>query len=98
MRRNQKSLRSVNTGAARRLKIAGASQAAREIICNKCGKKIRITGSQAGEDFLHVEKTWGYFSEKDGIKQSFNLCESCCDAMLGEFMFPAKSEEARELI
>lgn len=98
MRRNQKSLRSVNTGAARRLKIAGGSQAAREIICNKCGKKIRNTGSQTGEDFLHVEKTWGYFSEKDGVKQSFNLCESCCDELLREFMLPARSEEARELI
>lgn len=98
MRRNQKSMRSVNTGAARRLKLAGDPQAAREIICNKCGKKIRITGSQTGEDFLHVEKTWGYFSEKDGIKQSFNLCESCCDELLRAFTFPARSEEVHELI
>ena len=39
-----------------------------KIICDACGREI--------------EKTWGYFSEKDGRQDSFDICEKCYDKML----------------
>ena len=32
------------------------------IVCDCCGKEIK----KEKEDYLEIEKTWGYFSEKDG--------------------------------
>ena len=41
-------------------------------ICHCCGHEIKQ------EDYLYIEKDWGYFSNgKDGQKHSFILCESC---------------------
>ena len=35
----------------------------------------------------------GYFSEKDGERHSFDLCESCYDDLLRTFRIPAEIEE-----
>ena len=61
--------------------------------CNRCGKEIRREeGAPAGEG-LHVEKHWGYFSEKDGEIHTFDLCEKCYDQLTGEFMMPPEVQE-----
>ena len=39
------------------------------LYCNCCGKKIPEGYSRETEDFFHFEKTWGYFSGKDGTRQ-----------------------------
>ena len=36
-----------------------------KIICNKCGREIKVIQGVAREDFLEVNKCWGYFSDKD---------------------------------
>lgn len=65
--------------------------------CNKCGRKIVTQGSRQ-EEFLTVEKQWGYFSnEKDGLRHKFCLCEDCYDRLLTEFALPAETEEVIEL-
>ncbi|MCI8495114.1 MAG: hypothetical protein HFI74_05475 [Lachnospiraceae bacterium] len=69
-----------------------------KIICNRCGKVVLETEGIPREEFLHVEKEWGYFSNKDGIRQEFDLCETCYDAWVREFEIPAKSQEIVELI
>lgn len=53
-----------------------------EAFCNCCGKQI-VNG-----DFLEVEKSWGYFSSKDGVKESFELCEECYDSFVAGFKIP----------
>ena len=60
----------------------------KKIICNKCGKEIRTENGEPREDFLSVEKRWGYFSDKDNQVDSFDLCEGCYDAFVSTFVIP----------
>ena len=55
------------------------------IICNKCGKEIKVIRGVAQEDFLEVNKRWGYFSEKDNQEDVFDLCEHCYDELVASF-------------
>ena len=57
------------------------SQVVSEVLCNICGKKI----NPEAEDFVHIEKRWGYFSKKDGDYQQSHICESCWDSLCGGF-------------
>lgn len=68
------------------------------IYCNRCGKEIVRHMESAHEDFLHVEKKWGYFSGKDGESHSFDLCEACYDKLLAEFVCEAAVTEETELL
>lgn len=52
------------------------------ILCNGCGREIPLEYA----DHFHAEKTWGYFSEKDGRLDSFDLCEACYDKMTEGFL------------
>ena len=56
------------------------------IICNGCGKEI----SKDRADHFHGEKTWGYFSEKDGRQDAFDLCEACYDKLTENFKIKMK--------
>lgn len=65
--------------------------------CNGCGRKI-VTQGREPEEFLAVEKQWGYFSkDKDRLRHKFCLCESCYDRLLAGFVLPAEEEEIIEL-
>lgn len=64
-----------------------------KMVCNHCGKEIPVINGQAQEGVFSVDYTWGYFSEKDGERHSFELCETCYDALLKEFRIPAQIEE-----
>ena len=57
-----------------------------KVICNGCGKEIPW---ETAEHF-HGEKTWGYFSEKDGRQDSFDLCEECYDKVTEQFNIKMK--------
>lgn len=65
----------------------------KKIICNKCGKEIPVVNGHAEEGVFSADYTWGYFSEKDGEKHSFDLCESCYNKMLASFRIPVEIEE-----
>ena len=56
------------------------------VVCNKCGREIPLEHT----DYFHAEKVWGYFSEKDGRQDSFDLCETCYDKMIAEFAVKIK--------
>lgn len=56
-----------------------------KIICNKCGKEIRIVRGVPQEDYLSVTKRWGYFSNKDNQEDEFDLCEDCYDEFVSSF-------------
>lgn len=65
----------------------------KKIICNKCGKEIPVKNGRAEEGVFCVDYTWGYFSEKDGERHSFDLCESCYDEIIRTFQIPVEIEE-----
>jgi hypothetical protein len=50
------------------------------------------------EDVADIKKEWGYFSLKDGRRDSFTLCEACYDRIVGQFVIPVKEEEMTELL
>ncbi len=63
-----------------------------KIVCNKCGKEIAMKNGRPEEGVFSVDHRWGYFSEKDGEKHSFDLCEACYDEFLASFLIPAEIE------
>ncbi len=56
-----------------------------KIVCNKCGREIPVVKGVPQEDFLEVEKRWGYFSGKDDQVDRFELCEDCYDEFVKGF-------------
>ena len=48
-----------------------------EIRCNMCGRKIIFGEKHDKEDYLLIQKEWGYFSRKDGNRYTFRMCEEC---------------------
>jgi hypothetical protein len=64
----------------------------KKIVCNKCGKEITVVNGRAEEGVFSADFAWGYFSEKDGEKHSFDLCESCYDKIIASFRIPVEIE------
>lgn len=69
-----------------------------EIYCNKCGRKIQIENEIVKEGVMSVDYKWEYFSKKDGMKHSFDLCEACYDKMIKNFLYPVSETEYSELL
>lgn len=68
------------------------------IYCNCCGKEITKTGSgDAHMDYLHVEKSWGFFSSKDLTTHAFNICEACYDRWTANFAIPVEDNYIEEI-
>lgn len=68
------------------------------VICNKCKKELRVENGILKEGCFNGNVQFGYFSNKDGKKHSFDLCEECYDKMIKEFAIPVQEEEIVELI
>ena len=69
-----------------------------EIYCNKCGRKIEVVNEIVREGAFSVDYKWEYFSEKDGVMHSFDLCEHCYDRMVERFKYPVSESEYTELL
>ena len=70
----------------------------KNIICNKCGKKVEYTDDLLKEEFCEIIKEWGYFSRKDLEVHRFNLCEECYDSLVEGFEVPIEIEDKREAL
>ncbi len=68
------------------------------VVCNQCKKVLKLEGGYLKEGCFHADYTFGYFSRKDGIRHSFDLCEECYDKMIARFQIPVETEEERELV
>lgn len=53
-----------------------------QIRCDCCGKIIQ----ERQEDFLQIDKQWGYFSAKDGVRHQLDICEACYDRWRATFV------------
>ena len=69
-----------------------------QVICNKCARSLKVEKGVLKEGCFHGEAIFGYFSRKDGEKQSFDLCEDCYDEMTEQFALPPREEDATELL
>lgn len=68
------------------------------VVCNKCKKELKVENGIVKEGCFHADTGFGYFSHKDGMQYSFDLCEECYDKMIAEFAIPAQVQELTELI
>lgn len=66
--------------------------------CNKCGKEIFTENGIIKEGAFFAETLWGYFSNKDGEKHSFDLCEKCYDELVDSFVIKPDVSEEYEMI
>lgn len=64
-----------------------------EVICNQCGKKLKVEKGILMEGILEVRQNFGYFSRKDGLTQEFDLCEECYDRLIDGFVIPVTQKE-----
>lgn len=70
----------------------------KEIYCNKCGKIISLDNGIIKEGVCSVNQLWGYFSDKDGQRHTFDLCESCYDVIIKDFAIPIENIEEKEMV
>ncbi|MBS4960904.1 MAG: hypothetical protein KHZ62_08840 [Clostridiales bacterium] len=71
----------------------GEKKVVAEIKCNCCGNQIPKIHDEYFQDHLHVEKNWGYFSDHDGHRDVFDLCEDCYFRLLQSFIIPPNTEK-----
>lgn len=60
-----------------------------KVFCNICGKEIEKDIYGYHRDYLHIEKDWGYNSNKDGENHSIDICEECYDNLIKSFKIKA---------
>ncbi len=68
------------------------------IICNRCGKVIKTKKDVALEGVFGTRYNWNYYSKKDTEIHLFDLCESCYDEMVKNFIIPVDVEKSTELM
>lgn len=81
----------------RRFEDETSGQLAR-VICNQCGKELKLEDGYLKEGCFTADVVFGYFSKKDGTRHRFDLCEECYDKMVGQFQIPVEESEALELL
>jgi len=69
-----------------------------KVVCNKCGKTLRVEKGYLKEYCFGADTTFGYFSRKDGTAHHFDLCEDCYDSVISQFAVPVEEIEITELL
>ena len=50
------------------------------------------------EEYINIEKQWGYFSDRDGTIQRGKICEECFERIAKTFKIPLEEELLTELL
>lgn len=69
-----------------------------QVVCNKCGRSLKVEGGCLKEGGVSITVPFGYFSRRDGITHHFDLCEDCYDSIIKEFAVSVEEEEAVEML
>ncbi|MCD8096853.1 MAG: hypothetical protein LUE31_02225 [Lachnospiraceae bacterium] len=69
-----------------------------KLVCNRCGRELKLENGIPREGVFHGEVLWGYFSEKDGERHAFDLCEDCYGQITESFTIPVQAEAETELL
>lgn len=70
----------------------------KKVVCNQCGRELKLKNGIVQEGIYEGNIRWGYFSEKDGERHSFDLCEACYERLTGGFFIPVTIEEETEFL
>lgn len=69
-----------------------------QVICNQCKKELKLENGYLKEGCFTADTVFGYFSNRDGIRHRFDLCEECYDKMIAGFLIPAEELPENELL
>lgn len=69
-----------------------------DVVCNKCGKKLKVEEGILKEGCFRTDYAFDYFSEKDGYTYAFDLCENCFDQWIRGFRYPVQIREVKEFM
>lgn len=81
-----------------RIYTDGSGQQLKSVICNQCRKELIVENGIVKEGCFVGNVQFGFFSNKDGKRHSFDLCEECYDKMIKGFAIPVEEEEVLELL
>lgn len=68
------------------------------VICNRCGRQLKVEDGMLKEGCFEGKQVFGYFSSMDGARHSFDLCEACYKELTAAFVIPVTEEEVTELL
>lgn len=68
------------------------------VVCNACGKNLLVENGILKEECIHVDHDFGFFGERDGESDSFELCEACYEKLIAGFSVPVDRRERKELL
>ena len=68
------------------------------VVCNQCKKELKVENGYLKEGCFRADVTFGYFSQKDGTKHRFDLCEECYDKLVAQFAIPVETGLSTELL
>lgn len=69
-----------------------------KVVCNKCGRPLKVENGYLREFCFSADTVFGYFSHKDGQAHHFDLCEDCYDNLTSQFTVPVEETEELELL
>ena len=69
-----------------------------KVVCNKCGRTLKVENGYLREYCFSADTVFGYFSCKDGTSHHFDLCEDCYDNITAQFAVPVEEAEELELL
>lgn len=78
--------------------LEGNKRILKYIVCNQCGRELKLENGIVQEGVYSGEARWGYFSRKDGERHLFDLCEECYGHLAGGFLIPVTVEDETEFL
>lgn len=69
-----------------------------QVVCNRCGRELKLENGYLKEGCFTADAAFGYFSRKDGTTHHFDLCEDCYDEIISQFQVPVETAENTELL
>ena len=69
-----------------------------KILCNRCGRVLKQENGIVREGIFEADIRWSFFSEKDGQRHQFCLCEHCYDEMIKGFAVPVTVRDMTEYL
>lgn len=76
----------------------GLGSRLRSVVCNQCGRALKIEGGILKEGCFSADYLFGYFSKKDGVRDRFDLCEECYEKIVSQFKIPVEETQETELL
>lgn len=69
-----------------------------QVLCNQCGRELKVEDGYLKEGCFTADAIFGYFSKKDGEHYHFDLCEECFDKLTAQFSVPVEIRQETELL